>query len=349
MIRPLAASRLLTCLLLFAFFIAPARAEFKGGRYLDDGKTFSMRFNVGRLDGLDGRVEETKRAGTAEVTDEGRFLETYTFDELGFDDSYSTLGVELEKRWKWVTAQLDLKYANVDADARARRVYAIGVEEVSFEGETYEYMLIPDGREFEAEMDTLIVDAKLKITPFHYESSERWVSFSPWLLVGVFAMGGDFTIDAGEPEGVTTYEIDPYPYVVGGRGEGTVGGVLPEIGLGAELRLGLWEMNADRAELVFQAEYAWLDLAANTGDFGVSARNEKNVDTTFHNMEVRGQLELPFSDATDFVVGGGMKTIDIEASVTADRLEPGETTTEKYDKEGEIEMTSYFAFAGLKF
>ena len=195
----------------------------------------------------------------------------------------------------------------------------------------------------------LALDLKLKWTPFHFVSEERWISFSPWILVGLYAVGADFSVDAGPPQGVTTYETDPYPYVIGGRGEGQVGALLPEIGVGGEFRFGLWEMNGDRAELALQIEYAFMDVAANTGDFGINSRNEKNIDTAFHNLDLRAQFELPLNENLDLLFGAGLKRIEVDATIEADRTPPDQRTTEKYDKTAELQMDYIYLFGGLKF
>ncbi len=324
-------------------------AGMESGRYIDEGKSFTIRLSAGQLDGVQGSVEETKRAGTPEVTDEGRFLETYTFEELGFGDSFASFGIELEQQWQYVTLHLDVKYASLDASSVARRDYAIGVEDIEFEGESYDYMLIPDGQPFDAEMDTLIADLKFRITPFHFESEDRYVSFSPWVVLGIYALAGDFTVDAGPAQGTTLYEADPFVYVIGGKGEGTAAAAMPQIGAGGELRFGLWEMNYDRAELVLQGEFTWMDVSARTGDFGISSRNEKNIDTYFFTYDLSAQLELPMSDELDLVFGVGYEHMEVEADIVADRLAPGETTTEKYDKFVSMEMDSYYVFGGVKF
>jgi len=334
---------------LLALFASDLQAGFEGGRYLDPDKSFSIRFSLGTLDGLSGSVEETKRAGAEGVTDEGRFLETYTFEELGFNDDYLTLGLELEKQWKYITLQLDVKYANLDASSTARRDYAIGVEEVSFQGQDYDYMLIPAGQKFDAEMDTLIADFKLKYTPFNWQSEERWISFSPWLIAGIYAAGGDFTIDAGPAQGLTTYEIDPFLYVIGGEGEGTAGALLPQFGGGGEIRFGLWEANGGRTELALQLDWSFLDLLADTGDLGINSRNEKSVDTDFENLELRAQFELPLSPDTDLLLGVGYEHIEADAEVEAKEKPPGQSSTEKYDKFVSLEMDTFYLFAGFSF
>lgn len=327
----------------------PANAGIEKGRAVDPNKTWSLRLSLGELDGIDGEISETKRAGATAITTEGQFLSSYSFEDLGFVESTSTIGFEVEKNWSYFTLHVDAKYSKVDATATADRIYAIGVEDISFGGTDYEYMLIPTGQEFESELEILMVDFKGKLTPFHLASGNRRVSFSPWLILGLYAVGGEFTVDAGPARGVTTFEIDPFPYVINGRGTGKAGGLLPEIGLGAELRFAIVPMQDDFLELALQADYVFLDVAASSGDFGVNARNEKNVDTHFTNFELRGQLEIPLSADTDLLLGLGMKTVEADAEIEADRGAFDSGSTEKYDKSARVQLDSYFLFAGLKF
>jgi opacity protein-like surface antigen len=337
----------LACLLVAG--AGPIGAELRPGRALDPGKTFSVRLSAGQIDGINGEVRETKRAGASGVTTEGRFLETYSFEELGFGESYGTFGIELEKNWRYVTLQADVQYASIDTSATARRVYALGVEDVEYRGSTYEYMLIPGGQRFDAELDALIVDAKARITPFHLASRNGGVTLNPWFLVSIYAMGADYTIDAGPARGLTTYEIDPFQYVIGGTGNGTAGAFLPGIGAGAELRFQLMPVKGDHVELALQGDFAFLDVVANTGDFGVSARNEKNLDTQYEYYEARAQLEVPLSTQTDLLFGLGLRHVKAEAEIEANRQAPGQSTTEKYDKYATAELNSFFGFIGLKF
>jgi len=324
-----------------------AQAEWAAGRAMEEGKTVSIRFKYGAIDSIDGDVRETKRAGADEVTTEGRFLERYTFDELGLGDDYESFGLQAEKMWKYISLELDTVYAHVDSSAVARRDYAIGLESVSYRGEDYEYMLIPGGTRFDAEMDTYMIDAKMRITPAHLVLPNHAVAISPWLLLGVYGVWTDFSIDAGAPKGTTTYETDPFLYVIGGDGDGNGGAFLPSIGGGGEVRCLLFPMNGRYAEFAIQGDIAILDVVADTGDFGVSSRNEKVLDIDYTYYELRAQLELPLSEDVDLLLGASIKRVDTDAKIEAKHSEV--KTTEKYDKHADITIDMYSFFAGLTF
>lgn len=333
---------------LFGACMLSAEAGIHGGRALDEGKTFSAGINYGSIQSIEGTVTETKRAGASGVTTEGRFLESYDFSEFGYDSTFDSYGLYLEKNWKFFSMLLDLNYFKAEGSAVARRLYAIGVDSVMFNGRSYEYMIIEDGEAFSSEIEATIIDFKLQFSPFHIEGHNT-LTFSPWLMLGLYALTGDFSVDAGPAKGVRTYEIDPFPYVIGGYGEGSVEAVAPEYGFGAELKFPLFHMNGDVAELAIQGNYLMLEFAGSSGDFGVSSRNEKNVDLTFVNYELRGMLELPLGEGADVFVGLAYKHIDAEAEIEAFKRPPGQSTTEKYDKDARLAIEAVYAMFGFNF
>lgn len=322
----------------------------RAGRARDEDRgTRILRLHAGRFGGFRGEVEETKRAGTEAVTDEGRYLETYTFQELGLDGDFASFGIAFEKQWAFVTFSLDGRGSRLDAAETARRIYAIGVSDVRHEGRSYEYMLIPEGRRFEADMRALFLDARLRVTPFHLASRDGRIRLSPWALGGLFGIVSTYTVDAGPSEGVTTYELDPYPYVIGGRGEGSLGGLAPHVGAGLELRVGLWDTARGPAILSLQAEAAGLDIRTRSDRFGVRARNVKNIDLSYRNAEVRAQVEIPVLEGADFLLGMAFQRVEMEADISADRTPPDRRTTEKYDKFVTLDANWFIVFVGLKF
>ena len=183
-------------------------AEIRSGRNVDPERSLSIEASYGFVQNLEGQITETKRAysdgrGPSSFS---RYLENYDFEELGFDDDYTAIGVRLEKTWKYFTASASAHYSKLEASGRAEREpFALGVGGISFEGQDYDYMLIEQGQEYDVEIQTGIFVFGLDWTPFHIESEERYVIFTPWLHLGMLGVVGHYDIDAGPAKGVTKY------------------------------------------------------------------------------------------------------------------------------------------------
>ena len=146
--------------------------------------------------------------------------------------------------------------------------------------------------------------------------------------------------------------MPPETYVVGGTGEGDVGVVLPEIGLGGELRIWLGRMRNGDAVLSLQGDLAYLSYTGNTGDIGVSEENEKEIDLTYQNLEFSVMLELPVSPKFDVVMGVTYVILTANADLNSqnrDEQEQETTFHEKYDKHAEVDASFLYGSVGVRF
>ncbi len=294
----------------------------KSGRAISTPeKEFSISFTMGSVLSIDGNVKETKRAGEEEAATASDSyydkLEDYSLEELGFDESYGTLGINLEKQWKYLTLQTEFQYMSASGSGTAEREpFAIGVGEVEYEGKEYDYMLIPEGDSYDAELQGGLINLKALITPFHMEVTEA-VSITPWIHVGLFSVLGYYEIDAGEPSGVTTYESHPHQYVVGGKGSGWSGLVIPHVGFGGEVKVLLGHVKHGDVRLAVQGDLALLEWAGSTSDIGASSRNEKDVDLNYTAQELRAIVEIPVSKGSDLLLGMSFRHLEADADVEA--------------------------------
>ncbi len=324
-----------------------ARAQMQSGRLLEDRNTFSIGLTFGSVFGLDGEVQETTRP--IEVIGgptSGAPPEDYSWKELGFDEDATSFGLHVEKMWRFVTLQAQGSYAEISANGIADRDYFIGVEKVSFGGQSYEYMVIPRGPSYKGDIESWIVDLRVLITPVSFGTPET-PQFTPWLHIGLFSFIGDYTIDAGRARGVTQYENPPRDYVIGGKGTGSSGFVVPSIGGGGELYLPV----SDALALSLQAHIAFLKYGGSSGDFGVSSRNEKAVDVDYLNYGLRLLVEIALSDAVDLIAGVEYQHWEGDAEVKAkDRSEEDILARrEKFDKDVSFEMSSLMGIVGVRF
>ena len=338
--------RLILCLFLPCAF-SSTQAETVGGRIIEPGKSFEISVHAGTLTDLSGRVDEQSRL----VQDFGSSLrdtpESYDFEELGFDDDYSVIGFTLEKQWKYFTLRLKSNMASIDAKNNAVRDFYIGVDEVNFGGQEYEYMYIPEGESYDAEMDLYIAHVSAMWTPWTF-GAKTPLEFTPWISLGVYGVLSDFEVSAGEARGITLSENPPREYVIGGKGEGTNGGAIPEIGIGGQLTT--WF--SDRLSMELTGHLAFAAYDGSTSTIGIDSRNAKELDMTYYNLELGARLVWEINDEVDFFAGASIELIDSEAEVKAESGQSEEeilTKREKFDKDIELEYTIFTFEAGFRF
>lgn len=332
---------------------APASAAgIMGGRPVDPDHDFTIQLSVGQITDIQGDVNETTRLlFELEGRDPTDGAESYSLEELGLTESDITYGIDLEGIWRYVTLRASVSYMRAEATSIAPRDFFIGVNSIEFQGETYEYMKIEDGKPFDATIDAAVIAARMQITPFTI-APEHVVSFTPWLHLGVFALAGQFEVDQGEPERIQLYENPPREYVVGGHGEGDAGVFAPELGVGGEFRIYLGEgAGGSPRELVLGGTYAIFEYEGSSDSLGISSRNEKDLDVDYDMYEARAQLFWPISKTVDLVLGGEYRVITADASSKAQQksLEEAQQNREKFDKDIHIELTFVNAFAGFRF
>lgn len=344
---------IVTALFLLVFTVGQARAEIRPGRDFPPLRSFSFEVMAGQIQSIEGQVVETKRAYTDGVSSDSfsPYLENYNLRELGFDSSYNGVGFRLEKKWTYLTLGYEFIYSAMSGSGTAEREpFAIGAD-VSYNGKSYDYMLIEQGASYDADLTVYNMNLSLDITPFHIASTDRWLSFSPWIHLGLVGAAIDYNINAGPAKGITTYEYTPYPYVINGSGSGLNGGLIPEIGLGGELRMGIYETEHRMANLVIQAEFFMLSLDTTLASFGVSARNDKDISLDYAGVEVNTYLEIPISENNDLLVGLRYRSMEADADVEAQdkAVEQQDVLKEKYDKKISLGFDTLFATIGMTF
>lgn len=330
-----------------------ASAEFiTGGRPLNSNKTFSVVATVGQVSEISGGVKETTRKlfeleGRSSSTFQP---ESYTFKDLGIEDSDITFGLSLEKNWKYFTFRGGLSYMRASANGTPPRDFFIGVDDIHFNGRSYEYMKLEKHIPYSASIDSAIIDTRLQWTPVTF-GEDYTIAFTPFAHLGLFALAGTFEVDQGDPKRIQIYENPPREYVVGGHGEGTVAGFAPEIGLGGEFRFWLGRNDHGDRELTLQGTYAIFQYNGSSDALGVSSRNAKDLDVDYNMIELRASLYLPLSDKIDLVLGAEYKSIstDAESKSKAKTLAEAQKNREKFDKDIDLDLTIFNVFAGIRF
>ena len=319
---------------------------FRWGRNLEGRKTLEVDVTAGKVMKIEGSVEETIRPFYQQIGQDTQG-ESYTLSELGLDGEKATIGVRFEKRWKFFTLQFAGFYYNPSADTTAVRDYYIGISnDIEYMGEKYDYMMIPEGRAFTADLNSFFCEMDLLFTPVTITPLPNF-EFIPSLYLGLAGVFGTYDIDAGPPTGTTVYEYPPRDYVIGGQTDGWTGAGMPGIGLGAEFRIG----PSDGLRLVVQGRYVIFRYNGSTKYIPISIRHEKDLDLDYDNYELRAQLELPLSEELDFVVGVSYRYVKINAEATATEKteEEVEDLREKFDKKIDFEIGELEGIVGLKF
>jgi hypothetical protein len=340
--RPCIASILLCCLL-----AVTAHGQGQAGRNLSGRTTFGISAAAGSIFGLEGEVQETSRPiDRIGGPTSGSPPENYSWSELGFDESLATYGFNLEKMWTYVTLQGRFMMANPTVSHVADRNYYIGVGSVNFNGQEYEYLLIPEGTSYEGDINLYQMDLRLQVTPFSLGTPQTSM-FTPWFHLGFNGFMADYDIEAGQSIRVTQYENPPRDYVVGGRATGTTGLIVPEIGFGAEVMFAL----SQQTRLYLQGHAALLKFDGSNSDFGVSSRNEKAIDLDYHSFGARLLLEQEIHAHADLIVGVEFQHMSGTATVEAEDKDEATILAlrEKFDKEALFELSSVTAFIGLRF
>ncbi len=319
----------------------------RGGRNLEDRRTFSVDFTLGSVFELDGEVQETTRP-VAEIggPHSGAAPEDYSWRELGFDRNFLVWGIMLEKMWPYITLSGHFFTGNPTVSGVADRDYYIGVGDVSFGGRTFDYMVIPEGTEYEGEIDLYSFEVRMLITPVSFGSTAG-AQFTPWLQIGFMTFLADYDINAGPAAGLTQYENPPRDYVIRGRGTGLTGVVVPEFGLGGEFRY----VFTDRWALALQAHAAFLRFKGSNSQLGVRSRNEKNLDVDYRNFGARATLEWSIHPQVDLIAGLEYQYWTGDAEIRAkDRPEEDILALrEKFDKDAHFTFSALSSFIGLRF
>lgn len=346
--------RYTTAILLGLFATLSARAEIiAGGRPVNPKKDFTISGSVGQITEIKGSVDETTRRvyDLLDLPEKQLDAESYDLNELGLTESEIIYGVNLEKQWRYITLRGDFAYLSAEANGVAKRDYFIGVDDIKFNGRSYEYMKLEDGESYKASLDGAMIALRTQITPFTI-APENIVSFTPWIHLGLQVIAGTFEVESESPASrIQVYENPPREYVVGGKGEGDASVFAPELGAGGELRIYLGQTENGPVELALQGTYAIFEYSGSSDSLGISSRNDKDLDVDYDMLELRAEFNYPLSTEVDLLLGAAYKLITADASSKAKIVSREEalTTREKFDKDINLELTMISAYAGFRF
>jgi hypothetical protein len=292
--------------------IAPCGAQgFQIGRPYQNEIYTRIELHAGVTTLVDIRLLEARR----ELSDDGEGWETadrvtYDRNDFGFRGAHPDLGASVEMLWDFITLDADARHLTASSEATAQRHYFLGVgQPIEYEGRDYDVMMIPRGNDFSTAFEGGLLDLRVLFTPFGLViDNYAWVT--PAVIGGVFAVRGKYTLDAGEPRGVTFYQNPPGEYVIGGGGSWPMGVAVPQGGLGLDLRLG----EPDCVAYVGQLQYT---VFAASGDYPLASRDprEENASVRFNSIRLRNTVQFaPFANGTAFSAGLNLARVSTEGT-----------------------------------
>ena len=335
-------------LLAWAAGAAPARAGAEWGGSYPPGRAQHLRLQGGVVFGFEGMVAETTRKlyDVTGHTWKQDTAETYDTSDFNLDDSYGLIGLSCEAAWKFVGLQLDTAFFQPSTRSTARRDYYLAVgEDIDYQGNSYDHLMIPAGRTFDAELNGNVTELTLRLVPVGFQAGD-FLHVNPSLGVGVLFFGGKYEIDAGETVGVKTYQNPPEDFAIGGQTSGYAGLITPQWGPGLQIRLG----DREGLGLDLQIHYLLFDYDGSTSLFTSSDHREKNVDFSHRNLRIRGQVEIPMK-RTALNLGLQVQFVETEGTLTSQATDPEEILAkqERFDKEFTFQVDAVLATLGLTF
>lgn len=326
-----------------------ARAEFFGG-IAPEMEGCHWRLSAGAILGLSGSVNETFRAYYKATGQDSKqsLAESYDLDDFGVSTPYPVLGLHYESQWPYYAFRWNTTFFNLDASARAKRDYYIGIgDEIKYHGHKYDHLKIPRGSDFSIEIAGVMTDLTFGFTPVTFLYGDGDVKFTPSLDVGLVLILGQYDIDAGAPRGSTVYQNPPVDFVVGGESKSLVGAGAPMIGCGGELRIG----PANGRQWISRLSLGYFAYDGSSSPFTSEHHREKNLDITFLSVTAETGFRYPFENGNALTLGVRIQVLDIDGEITSKEkdTEAIVAARERFDKSADFTMVTTMLYLGYSF
>ena len=330
------------------FSPAPVRAGLEWGGRLPDNRDGRLRLVGGAILNFEGMVEETTRKlyDVTGSTWKQEYAETYDTDDFDLEGPYGVVGLSSEAAWKFFRWQFSSVFLNPSTRTTARRDYYIAVgEDIEYQGQSYDHLMIPSGETFEADLIGNVTEMTLMFVPFGLVAGDV-LRIHPSLDLGVLLFGGYYEIDAGETTGTKRYQNPVENFAIGGSSSGYVGLGAPQWGPGVDVRFG----RPEGFGFDLQVHYLFFDYDGSTDFITTAEHREKNVDFSHRNLRVRGEFEFPLRRAA-ITLGVQVQMIESEGLISSMATDEEEILEkqERFDKEFTFEMESVLATLGIAF
>ena len=335
-------------LLAAAAGLPAARAGVEWGGCLEPGRNQNLRITGGAVLDFQGMIAETHRKLYDVTGHTWKQDNALTFDSSDFNlhGPYGTAGFSLDMAWKFVRLQIDSSFMSPSTEATAKRDYYIAVgEDIEYQGQNYDHLMIPAGTPFTADLTGNLTDLNFLLVPVGFNAGNV-LRLNPSLDAGLLLFGGQYDIDAGATTGTKTYQYPPEEFAVGGESSGFAVIGAPQWGPGVQLRLG----RADGIQLDLQVHYLFAHYDGPLSWINTADHNEKNANFDHKNLRVRGQIEIPLRRVA-VSLGVQVQWIDTDGSITSTATDPAEILArqERFDKDFSLKVTSVMGTLGITF
>lgn len=341
-------SRSVLCALGLLMMTPAAHARFEWGGIVREDRDNRIRGIAGVAFHFEGMVEETERKFYTRQGDpiSAQGAESYDLSDFETDDLFGLAGLSYDVAWSWFRMQIDSVFMNPSFGGDARRDYYLTIgDSISYNGNSYDHLLIPEGDSFDADFVGNMTEWTLMLVPFGVQAGD-WLEINPSLDLGVLLLGGQYDLNAGEPRGVTTYQYPPEEFVIGGHSRDWLGVGVPQWGVGVDMRMG----RTNEVNFSVQAHYLFSNYDGSTAFFTTADHREKNLDFDHRNIRVRGELEIPTKSRT-WLVGLQAQFIETEGALESTETDPVkiEAAPERFDKIFSFELSTLLATVGVAF
>jgi hypothetical protein len=304
-------NRFLVFLLSSIFFVVPLMAQpmVTGGRVQGDGVDIEFYVGFGEMTSLSGSVLETRGGSLISGglnTDLG---------ELGINDGSESTMLGGKIAWRWITLLLDFRNNTVDASGTADSDIRINVDGVSFNGQQFEYLLIPVGSDYTLDAQSDWLGFGFRVTPLTV-NPEGALRFTPWLHLGFQYVDTSFTIDSGNTVRLDVPGFANRVFAVQGQANGEGQLVIPEYGFGGELRYRVPEGLGEGIEIVASGTYRILSLEGSLSDIGFDDEDFDELSIDYTALDLGLDVLVPVTDVVK--VMAGIFTEQVESNVDLD-------------------------------
>jgi opacity protein-like surface antigen len=328
----------LLCVLLTTALATAASADgwIVGGRTQNQSRVLEIYAGIGDMGSLEGRVQETANGG---VVSGG--LDTSLLD-LNIDSGSEVFILGGKITGRWFSVLVDYRQSSISGSGTADSEIRLNVDQVSFAGQSLEYLLIPVGSDYDVSADTTWLGVGLRFNAFTLNPTGQ-VRFTPWLHLGAQYIASDFSIDAGSTLRIEIPGFDSRAYAVNGNASGEAQLLVPEYGFGGEVRWLLGEEAASPAELSFFATYKILNYDGALSSIGVDAEEFENLTVDYTSIELGANFYYPLSESIDLLVGLYYEQVDSNTVLAS------KPSSIDYQREVDLNYSLYGLRAGLRF
>lgn len=280
-----------------------AESSIAGGRVQDKPVYVDLYGGIGQVTSLSGSVSEVQNGS---LISGGLNVD---LKDLGIEDGSETTMFGGSITWKWVTLLVDVRNNTVEASGTADSELRLNVDNLEFNGVNLEYLLLPVGTDFNIDAESNWIGAGLRITPFTLNPEGR-VRFTPWLHLGAQFVDTSYTIDSGNTLRLDIPGFGERVFAVGGTATGEAQLLIPEYGIGAEVRFRFFDPGERGMELVAAGTYKILQFDGSLDSIGFDDADFENLTIDYTALELGLDLYAPLGQGITVRAGVFLEQVD---------------------------------------